>query len=152
MTEPRPPIGEHRLTRRVQFHETDLAGLVHFSCFFRYMEEGEHALWRAAGLSIAPAGSEIGWPRAAASFEFHRPLRFEDEFEIAIRVVEIEEQTIRYVCRLSRGGEKIATGRLAIICVSKRPHERMRAIAIPPEIKARFEVVPGEETTEVGGS
>ena len=136
--------------RRVQFHETDLAGLVHFSCFFHYMEEGEHALWRAAGLSIAPAGSEIGWPRVAASFEFHRPLRFEDEFEIAIRVVEIKEQTIRYVCRLSCRGEKIATGRLAIICVSKRPHEGMRAIAIPPEIKARFAVVPGEETLEAG--
>ena len=37
------------MTRRVQFHETDLAGLVHFSIFFRYMEEAEHALWRAAG-------------------------------------------------------------------------------------------------------
>jgi acyl-CoA thioester hydrolase len=136
----------------VQFHETDLAGLVHFSCFFRYMEEAEHALWRAAGLSIAPPGSEIGWPRLATSFEFHRALRFEDEFEIAIRVVEIREQTIRYLCRLSRGGEKIATGRLTIICVSKRPKEPMRAMAIPPEIKARFEVAPEEETLEVAGS
>ena len=80
--------------RRVQFHETDAAGLVHFSAFFRYMEEAEHALWRAAGLSIAPAGSEIGWPRLAASFEYHRPLRFEDEFEIRIRVAAVERSTI----------------------------------------------------------
>jgi YbgC/YbaW family acyl-CoA thioester hydrolase len=146
------PKSEHRITRRVQFHETDLAGLVHFSCFFRYMEEAEHALWRAAGLSIAPPGSEIGWPRLAASFEFHRPLRFEDEFEIAIRVVEIREQVIRYVCRLSRGGEKIATGRLAIICVSKRSHEPLKAVPIPPEIRERFKAAPEEETLETFAS
>jgi acyl-CoA thioester hydrolase len=136
----------------VQFHETDLAGLVHFSCFFRYMEEAEHALWRAAGLSIAPPGSEIGWPRVATSFEFFRALRFEDEFEVVIRVVEIKEQTIRYECRLFRGGEKIAVGSLSIICVSKRPHEPMRAIPIPPEIKARFRVATAQERLEVPGS
>ena len=39
-----------RYTRRVQFSETDLAGIAHFSTYFRYMEEAEHALWRAAGL------------------------------------------------------------------------------------------------------
>ena len=37
---------DHRLRRRVHFYETDMAGFVHFSCFFRYMEEAEHALWR----------------------------------------------------------------------------------------------------------
>ena len=73
------------MTRRVQFHETDLAGLVHFSVFFRYMEEAEHALWRAAGLSIHPPGTEVGWPRRSTGFEFYRALRFEDEFEVCIR-------------------------------------------------------------------
>src|SRR5262245_24638607 len=71
----------YRLRRRVQFYETDVAGIVHFSWFFRYMEEAEHALWRQAGLRIHPDQSDIGWPRVAASFEFHRPLRFEDEFD-----------------------------------------------------------------------
>ena len=56
--------------RRVQFAETDLAGLVHFSMFFRYMEEAEHALWRAAGLTIAKAGEPPagrGSPRRSIS-------------------------------------------------------------------------------------
>ena len=47
---------EYRLRRRVQFHETDAAGIVHFSWFYRYMEEAEHALWRQAGLSIHSPG------------------------------------------------------------------------------------------------
>jgi acyl-CoA thioester hydrolase len=132
------PLSEHRLTRRVQFHETDAAGIVHFTAFFRYMEEAEHALWRAAGLSIAPPGSPLGWPRVEASFEYHRALRFEEEFEVCIRIAAIDAQSIRYVCALTRDDRKVATGALTIVCVSKGPGESMRKVPIPPEIAARF--------------
>jgi YbgC/YbaW family acyl-CoA thioester hydrolase len=131
---------EIRLKRRVQFYETDAAGIVHFSWFFRYMEEAEHALWREAGLSIHPGGSEIGWPRVATSFEFKRPLEFEDEFEIHLRIAEITRRTIRYTCRLTQGEAIIATGDLTIACVRKTPGEPMKSTDVPPEIAARFQV------------
>jgi acyl-CoA thioester hydrolase len=67
---------EFRYQRRVQFAETDLAGIVHFSTMFRYMEEAEHALWRSCGLTIAERGSSLGWPRLNAALEFRHPLRF----------------------------------------------------------------------------
>jgi acyl-CoA thioester hydrolase len=130
---------EHRMTRRVQFYETDAAGMVHFTSFFRYMEEAEHALWREAGLSIAPEGAEIGWPRVAASFEYHRPLRFEEEFDVVIRVIAVTARTIEYACEISRDGSKIATGTLRIACVSRRPGEPLKSIEIPANIAARFQ-------------
>jgi YbgC/YbaW family acyl-CoA thioester hydrolase len=133
---------EYRLRRRVQFYETDAAGIVHFSWFFRYMEEAEHALWRDAGLSIAKPGAEIGWPRVAASFEYRRPLRFEDEFEVWLGIVAIGEKTIRYASRITKGGEHIGSGSLTIACVSKLPHGGMKSVPIPAEIAARFEVAP----------
>ena len=135
-------ISEYRLRRRVLFYETDAAGIVHFSNYFRYMEEAEHALWREAGLSILPGDTEIGWPRVAASFEYHRPLRFEDEFDVHIRVVAIASKTIRYSCSLEKDGTKLATGALTIACVRKRLHEPVRAIEIPAEIASRFQVSP----------
>src|SRR5687768_1203518 len=134
------PVSELRLPRRVQFYETDMAGVVHFSWFFRYMEEAEHALWRAAGLSVASVGAEIGWPRVSTSFEYRRPLRFEDEIEVHIRVAAVNARTIRFVCTLTRAGEVVATGDMTVACVSQRPHEPMKAIPIPPHIAARFEV------------
>ena len=134
---------EIRLKRRVQFYETDAAGIVHFSWFFRYMEEAEHALWREAGLSIHPGGSEIGWPRVATSFEFKRPLKFEDEFEIHLRIAEFTRRTIRYTCRLSQGEAIIATGDLTIACVRKTPGEPMKSIEIPAEVAAQFQVAAG---------
>jgi YbgC/YbaW family acyl-CoA thioester hydrolase len=140
------PLFEYRLKRRVQFYETDAAGIVHFSWFFRYMEEAEHALWRAVGLSVAPPGSEIGWPRVATSFEFHRALRFEDEFEVWLRVTAIKTKTIQFACLLTRDDTKIATGSLTIACASQQPNQPLKAIPIPPDIAARFQVAPGLET------
>jgi len=145
MSEVPDTLSEYRLKRRVQFYETDAAGIVHFSWFFRYMEEAEHALWREAGLSIAPPGSDIGWPRVAASFDFHRALHFEEEFEVWLRVAAIANKTIRYTCVLTCDDVKIATGTLTIACVSQRPNEPMKAIPIPPDVAARFQVALGAD-------
>jgi YbgC/YbaW family acyl-CoA thioester hydrolase len=133
-------VSEYRLKRRVQFYETDAAGIVHFSWFFRYMEEAEHALWREAGLSIHPPDSSIGWPRIATSFEFKRPLRFEDEFEVRIGIAEMTKRTIRYACVLAQGDTTVATGELTIACVQTRRDGAMKSIDIPPEIAACFQV------------
>jgi YbgC/YbaW family acyl-CoA thioester hydrolase len=130
---------EYRLKRRVQFYETDMAGIVHFSWFFRYLEEAEHAMWRDAGLSIAGGGG-IAWPRVEASFEFHRPLRFEDEFEVHLRIVTRDARTIGYEGVITKDGERMATGRMTIKCVSRKPGEAMRSIDMPPEIDSLFQV------------
>ncbi len=132
----------HVLTRRVLFHETDMAGVVHFSCYFRYMEEAEHALWREAGLSIARRGSDLGWPRVAASFDYRLPLYFEDEFQVLVRIAAISNRTIRYACVLTRASDTIATGSMVIACVRERPDEPMRAVAIPAEVTARLAIDP----------
>jgi acyl-CoA thioester hydrolase len=136
------PLSEFTYHRRVTFPEVDSAGIVHFSNYFRYMEEAEHALWRAAGLSIAKRGTAVGFPRVSASFDYHRPLRFEDEFDARIRIVAMREKSMRYVCTLSKGEEKIATGTVTVVCVGRGPDGGMKARAIPPEIAALFEVSP----------
>jgi YbgC/YbaW family acyl-CoA thioester hydrolase len=135
-------LSEHRIHRRVQFYETDAAGIVHFSCFFRYMEEAEHALWRAAGLSIFPSAAEHGWPRVAASCDYRKPLCFEDEFEIVVRIAAMSDKSIRYACEIVRGGEVAAALSMTIVCVEKTPDGPYRAVAIPEAVRARFEVSP----------
>lgn len=129
--------------RRVQFPETDATGIVHFTNYFKYMEEAEHAMWRAAGLSISPPGAAIGWPRIGASFDYRKPLRFEDEFDVHIRVTGKTKKTIRYEAELRKDGETIGTGSLTIICVSRRPDEPMRAIDIPADVDAAFQAASG---------
>ena len=138
---------EHRLRRRVQFHEVDSAGLVHFSWFFRYMEEAEHALWRQAGLSIAPPGAEFAFPRVSTSFDFHHPLRFEDEFDVLIRIAAISEKTVRYTCTITIGDTRIATGTMIAACVGVKPGQPMKAVPIPQAVVDRFSIATGSEAS-----
>jgi acyl-CoA thioester hydrolase len=99
-------------------------------------------MWRAAGLSIAQPDREIGWPRVAASFEFRKPLRFEDEFDVHIRIAQKTRKTIRYSAILRKELELVAEGSLTIICVRRRPGEPVKAVDIPSDIDARFAAVP----------
>jgi acyl-CoA thioester hydrolase len=123
--------------RRVQFAETDLAGLVHFTHFFRYMEEAEHALWRAAGMSIARAGEPSGWPRLGAAFEFRAPLRFEDEFEVAVRIANVTSRTIQYEFTLTKDGTLIGSGTITTAHVDKSGPV-LKALEVPEHIAARL--------------
>ena len=145
-------ISEHIYRRRVTYPETDEAGIVHFTNFFKYVEEAEHAMWRAAGLSIAERNREIGWPRIAASLQYRKPLRFEDEFDVHLRLVEKTARTLRYSAILRKDGVVIAEGSLTTICVRRRAGEDVKVIDIPRDIDARFEVAVVHETSGEAGS
>ena len=132
MSRRREPGPEFHYARTVQFAETDLAGVVHFSWYFRYMEEAEHAMWREAGLTVAPADSDLGFPRVAAAIEFHAPLRFEDVFDVHVRIESVTKRTIRYSHRITKGETIVATGSMTAVCARTRPS--MRAVDIPEEI------------------
>ena len=130
------PVSEYTLQRRVNFYEVDQAGIVHFSNYYRYMEEAEYGLWRAAGVSLEPT-AEHGYPRVAASFEFHAPLRFDDEISVRLQIAYIGRTSLRYVCRITRGDTAIATGAMTLVCVSVAdmrpvpwPASRLERIAV----------------------
>src|SRR5262245_66625055 len=129
------PLSEYTLRhRRVHFYETDTAGIVHFSTYFRYMEEAEHALWREAGLTIAKSRAGVGYPRIATSFEYHRPLKVEDEVDVCIRVVAKSGRTMRYQCVVTRDDETIDTGSLTIVGVSVLEGQPMKAIPLHDDV------------------
>jgi acyl-CoA thioester hydrolase len=127
--------------RRIQYRDTDASGIAHFTVFFLLCEEAEHAMWREHGLSVEPRETDIGWPRVSASFEFLRPLRFEDEVEVRLRVIGKTAKTLRYQAIIVHADKVAAAGTMTTICVEKRPGQPLRAIAIPPEIADRFPVV-----------
>ena len=129
---------EHRYQRRVQFHETDLAGIVHFSWYFKYMEEAEHALWRSVGMSITARQQEWGLPRVNANIDFKSPLKFEDEFEVHVKVDAIGRRSLRYAFTILRGTEVMATGTMTSAAVTRDSHGRVRSIEVPESVRARL--------------
>src|SRR5882757_7907897 len=111
---------EFKLTRRVEFAETDMAGIVHFANFFRMMEATEHAFFRSIGLSIHShvAGATTGWPRVSATCDYRAPLRFEEEVEIHLLVAEVRSRSIRYAFIFRRVSDdtEVARGSMAAVC------------------------------------
>jgi acyl-CoA thioester hydrolase len=152
MASDRKVWSEYVHRRRVQFYETDAAGIVHFSWFFRYMEEAEHALWRAAGLSIHPPDSPIGFARASATFDFKRPLRFEDEFDVIIRIAAITRKTVSYSCVMTKDDVTLATGAMTVICVRTDADGALKATDVPEEIAARFAVAIAVDAASDAGA
>lgn len=139
---------EFKIVKRVEFSETDMAGIVHYSNFFRYMEAAEHAFFRSLGFSVVTQNVEppVGWPRVHASCDYKSPLRFEDEVEVHMLVTEKKSKSLSYEFRFRKvhAPGEIARGKLTVVCVTRDAHGKMVATAIPKALAERIEVSPAE--------
>lgn len=134
------------MTRRVEFVDTDMAGIVHFTAFFRYMETAEHEMFRSLGLSLAAGGQapHVGWPRVRCGFDFVKPLRFGDEAEVHIGVARIGAASITYEAEIVRNGEIVARGHSTSACCEVGPGTQMKPVPVPTEVgeKLRQHLIP----------
>jgi YbgC/YbaW family acyl-CoA thioester hydrolase len=130
-----------RTTRRVEFADTDMAGIVHFANFFRYMEAAEVEFLRARGLSVRLdwEGQPLGFPRVSASCDFFRPARFEDLLDVAVTVQNIGRKSVSYAFEFSRGGEVLARGQVSAVCCRIAPDRALESVEIPASLRARLE-------------
>jgi YbgC/YbaW family acyl-CoA thioester hydrolase len=141
---------EFKITRRVEFSDTDMAGIMHYSNFFRFMETAEHGFYRSLGFSVVMPETDprLGWPRVHAECDFKKPLRFEDLVEIHLLVAEKKSKAVTYAFRFRKLNEEpvleVARGALIIVCVAHQADGKMSAVPIPREIADKIEVAPPE--------
>lgn len=134
-----------------------MAGIVHFSNFFRYMETVEHAFFRALGGSVAMPGFDppLGLPRVHAVCDYLHPLRFEDEIEIQLLVAEKRSRSLTYQFRFRKLNAhppiQVARGRLTVVCVAHGPDGKLKPVPIPRQVADRIEVAPADQLAESGG-
>jgi YbgC/YbaW family acyl-CoA thioester hydrolase len=129
-------------TRRVEFIDTDMAGIVHFSNFARFAEQAEAELFRSLGLSLVTKqedGSVVGWPRVSVSFSFKAPAYYDDVLEISIVVDRVGVKSLTMHFEFHRGETLIATGKLKTAFCRFLPDEPMRSIVIPDDQRRMFE-------------
>ena len=137
---------ELSITRRVEFSETDLAGIMHFTHFYRWMEICEHEFLRSLGLSVDMEDEKgrFGWPRVKSSCRFKCPLRFEEEVEIKLFVSEIRDRSIAYSFQFwkEENGERVkaAEGEVVAACVRfDQVTGAMTPIMIPEVFRAKVQ-------------
>ena len=135
---------EYRTKRKMEFSDTDMAGIVHFVRFFVFMETTEHQFLRSLGTSVATEwnGNKIGWPRLAASCEYLSAAKFEDELDIHLTVSRKGSKSITYQFVFTKDGAHIARGQLTAACCICNPGEKLKAIPIPSFIADQIEEAP----------
>lgn len=139
---------EFKLVRQVEFSETDMAGIMHFSNFFRFMEAAEHAFFRSLGLSVVLArfGLRLHLPRVHAQCDYLAPVRFEDEVLIHLLLQRKGARSLTYQFRFYRHGKKprqeLARGRLVVVCARLDRNGLMKAVPFPAVVARKLKEAP----------
>jgi acyl-CoA thioester hydrolase len=137
-------------SRRIEFADTDMAGIVHFANFFRFMEAAEVEFLRSRGLSVLMnwEGRKISFPRVGASCDYLRPIRFEDVVEITVRLQRLGRKAVTYAFEFFLGAELVARGQLSSVCCLMSADREIESVEIPASIRQRLEI---EETVHAIG-
>jgi acyl-CoA thioester hydrolase len=128
--------------RRVEFGDTDMAGIMHFANFFRFMEAAETDFLISRGLSVSwrEASGKFGFPRVSASCDYQRPARFGDVLTIAVLLEKLGKKSVSYRFDFtSAHGDALATGRITAVFCCTNDANKLVSIEIPPDIRAKLE-------------
>lgn len=127
--------------RKVEFADTDVSGLVHFSRLFVFMETAEHQFLRSLGTEVHTEheGHAIGWPRVSAACEYLAPIRLGDELEIAVEVKRKGTKSLTYGFTLTNLGRAVARGEITAVCCVLDDPAGLRSIPVPAIIADRIE-------------
>ena len=103
--------------RLVEFSDTDMAGIMHFAAFFRYMESVEHEFLRHLGFSVHSivAGQTISFPRVAAQCDYRSPVKCEDILDAELVVRRTGRTTLTYSIPFRHAGRLVAEGQITCV-------------------------------------
>lgn len=127
-------------TRRVDFCDTDAAGIMHFSVFFRVMESAEQEFLRGRGLGVffRDEQGKLGFPRVAARCNYQSPLRLDDEYQIEVHLNRIGTRSITYDFVMRLGDRPVADGTITSVCCRFTEDGTPTSIEIPDWVRERL--------------
>ena len=120
------------LRRRIEWMDTDAAGIYHWTTVFRLAEAAEAALHTALGIADFTFGAT---PRVAVAATFSRPLRFNDPVDVELAVVALGRTSVEYALRIGAGGAAAAQGTVKSVLIDRASG---RATPWPDDVRERL--------------
>lgn len=121
---------------RVHWVDTDTAGVMHFSNFFRYFEACEEEFYRSLSLPLTEIRDRFGilLPRVEVHCQYKAACRFDEAIDVTLKIREVQEKTITYDFQVIRqsGGKLAAEGFVKCIAVNSE----WKAVPLPPAVAA----------------
>ena len=81
-------------TRRVEFADTDAAGIAHFTRLLAMVESAEHAWFKS--LQIPILSSESAWPCVSLDVTYQSKCQFGEELKIEIQLAHLGNSSMSY--------------------------------------------------------
>jgi acyl-CoA thioester hydrolase len=125
---------------RVVWADTDAAGVVHFSNYFRFFERAEEEFYRSEGFSFSDFRIRGLWfPRIEACCQYKKPARFNDLLEVELTVEELREKSAKLGFKImnKETGEFLASGYCIVVAADKQIGKATR---IPTEIAEKLKL------------
>jgi len=131
----------HRLTLRVYYEDTDLAGIVYYANYLKFIERGRSEWIRHLGLDQVRLRAECGIVFAVRRVEadYLRPARFDDLLAVESRLEQVSGARIDMAQRVLRGDEVLFVARVQLVCLTvegratRLPAGVRRALSPPPD-------------------
>jgi acyl-CoA thioester hydrolase len=117
------------VVRRIEWMDTDAAGIYHYSTLLRLAEAAEAELHTERGIADVTFGAT---PRVHVEFDFKRPVKFNDEVLTEIAVAKLGRTSITYEFTFTHGDDPVATGQIVAVFID--PDTR-RAAAWPDAVR-----------------
>ena len=126
----------HTFSLRVYYEDTDLAGIVYYANYLKFIERGRTEWVRALGVDQGRLRAEAGIVFAVRRLEadYIRPARFDDELTVATEVVAVTGARIVLDQVVIRAGERLFQAQVTLVCLT----EAGAAARLPAELRLRL--------------
>lgn len=112
----------HHLTLRVYYEDTDLAGIVYYANYLKYIERGRSEWMRATGIDQMRMKETSGHVFAVRHIEadYRRPARFDDLLTVVTDLSHATAARIVVDQQVLRGDEVLFSARVTIVSLDGR--------------------------------
>jgi acyl-CoA thioester hydrolase len=124
--------------QRVRFGETDMQNVVYYANYLLYAEVGRVAYLRELGLLYSDLVAKgLDFTIGEASVRYRAPLRFDEEFDIKVRVGEVRHSSWAFEYAVDRADGLHCADMTTVQVMIDRASRR--ATRIPEDLRATLE-------------
>ncbi|HSF93556.1 MAG TPA: tol-pal system-associated acyl-CoA thioesterase [Thermohalobaculum sp.] len=109
----------HRIAIRVYYEDTDLAGVVYYANYLRFIERGRSEALRDIGIDQAALKRDRGLVFVVRSLgiDYLAPARFDDMLEVRTRVVNLKGASVEMGQEVWRSADRLVRASVTVACM-----------------------------------
>jgi len=131
----------HTWPIRVYYEDTDLAGVVYYANYLRFIERARSEMVRAAGIAqteMKARGLVFAVRRIEA--DYLHPARYDDRLEVRTALTAIKGAVFEMPQAIYRGRTRLFQADVSVVILNARG----RATRIPADIRAKIRAIAAE--------